>query len=112
MNRILAAMLLASFAITGTAAEPKTEHTFQLAGGEKRPVASIEDAGWLAGSLIGTAFGQRFEEVWNPPVAGAMVGFFKLIGDEGVMFYELLLLSVMEASAQSLGSAATSQSDT
>ena len=98
MNRVRAAMLLASFAITGTAAEPKTEHTFQLADGEKRPAATIEDADWLAGSWTGTAFGQRFEEVWNPPSAGTMVGFFKLIGDEGVVFYELLLLSVEEGS--------------
>jgi len=98
MNRILATMLLLTIAITGTAAEPRTEHTFQLAKGEKRPTATIDDAAWLAGSWSGTAFGQRFEEVWNPPSAGTMVGFFKLIGDEGVVFYELLLLSVEEGS--------------
>ena len=98
MNRILAAILMGAFATTGAAAEPRTEHTFQLAEGEKRPSATIEDAGWLAGSWTGTAFGQRFEEVWNPPSAGTMVGFFKLIGDEGVEFYELLLLTVEEGS--------------
>jgi len=98
MNRILAVILLAAPAIMGTAAEPKTEHTFQLAKGEERPAATIEDASWLVGSWTGTAFGQSFEEVWNPPSAGTMVGFFKLIGDEGVAFYELLLLSVEEGS--------------
>jgi len=94
MKDILATTLLLAIAITGTAAEPKTEHTFQLAKGEKRPAATIDDAAWLAGSWTGTAFGQRFEEVWNPPSAGTMIGFFKLIGEEGVVFYELLLLSV------------------
>ena len=73
MDRILAVLLVAAFAITGTAAEPKTEHTFQLAKGEERPAATIEDAGWLVGSWAGTAFGQTFEEVWNPPSAGTMV---------------------------------------
>jgi hypothetical protein len=43
---------------------------------------------------VGTAFEETFEEVWNPPSAGSMVGLFKLIGDEGVEFYELMLLTV------------------
>jgi len=98
MNRILAATLLTAFATPLWAAEPKTEHTFQLEPGEERPAATIEDASWLVGSWAGTAFGQRFEEVWNPPSAGTMVGFFKLLGDEGVAFYELLLLSVEDGS--------------
>ena len=98
MNRVLTTILLLAFAITGSAAEPKTEHTFQLAKDEKRPAATIEDAAWLAGSWTGTAFGQEFEEVWNPPSAGTMVGLFKLIGDDGVAFYELLLLSVEDGS--------------
>jgi hypothetical protein len=55
MNRILAAILLVAFAITGTAAEPKTEHTFQLTKGEERPAATIEDAAWLVGSWTGAA---------------------------------------------------------
>jgi len=98
MNRLILALLLAAFALPVSAAEPKTEHTFQLADGEQRPVATIEDAAWLVGSWTGTAFGSTFEEVWNPPSAGTMVGFFKLIGDEGVAFYELLLLTVEEDS--------------
>lgn len=94
MNRILAAISLAAIASPLLAAEPRTDHTFQLEAGEERPAATIEDAGWLVGSWAGTAFGGRFEEVWNPPSAGTMVGFFKLLGDDGVAFYELLLLSV------------------
>jgi len=76
------------------AAEPRTTHTFQLAPDEARPAATLDDAAWLVGSWAGTAFGGRFEEVWNPPSAGTMVGLFKLLGDDGVAFYELLLLSV------------------
>ena len=88
----LLALLLAS--ATAGSAEPRTEHTFGLESGETRPEATIEDAEWLVGSWTGTAFGQQFEEVWNPPSAGTMIGLFKLYGDDGVSFYELLELSV------------------
>jgi hypothetical protein len=76
------------------AAEPRTEHTYQLEPDETRPAATIDDAAWLVGSWSGTALGGRFEETWNPPSAGTMVGLFKLLGDDGVAFYELRLLSV------------------
>ncbi len=92
MGRILA--LIVAIPLASWSAEPRTEHTFQLAEGEQRPQATIEDAAWLAGSWTGTAFGQRFEATWNPPSVGTMVGFFKLFGDDGVTFYEILLLSV------------------
>ena len=94
MNKMLTAFLCAVVSLPLLAAEPRTEHTYQLADGEERPAATIEDASLLVGSWIGTAFGGRFETVWNPPSAGTMVGFFKLLSDEGVVFYELLLLSI------------------
>ena len=48
----------------------------------------------LVGHWEGEAFGSRFEETWNPPVAGSMVGMFKLYGADGVAFYELMLITV------------------
>ena len=87
-------VILITLQLSATAAEPRTEHTFGLADNESRPAATLEDAHWLVGSWEGTAFGQRFEEVWNPPSAGSMVGMFKLFSDDGVAFYELLLLTV------------------
>jgi hypothetical protein len=77
-----------------SAVEPNTEHTFKLSEGESAPSATLEDVDWLVGDWVGTAFGQTFEEVWNPPSAGSMVGLFKLTGNEGVQFYELMLLTV------------------
>lgn len=94
--RFLIVSLLAWMATTACAADLHTEHTYKLAPGESRPAATLDDAGLLVGSWTGTAFGQRFEAVWNPPSAGSMVGLFKLFGDDGVAFYELLLLSVEE----------------
>lgn len=90
---ILSAALAAG---TAVAAEPRTENTWKLSDGESRPAATIEDAAMLIGSWTGTAFGQRFEETWNPPSVGTMVGMFKLIGDDGVSFYELMLLTEEE----------------
>ena len=77
------------------AAEPLTGHTYRLADGETPPAATLDDAEWLVGSWQCEAFGERCEEAWNAPSAGSMVGFFKLFDEEeGVRFYELLLLTV------------------
>lgn len=77
-----------------TAAEPRTEHTYKLGEGESPPAASLADASWLVGAWEGTAFGQHFEEVWNPASANSMVGMFKLMDGDEVAFYELLLMTV------------------
>jgi hypothetical protein len=91
-RKCLLALLL--IGTNAAAVEPHTEHTFKLAEGEAPPTASLEDAAWLAGSWTGTAFGKRFEEVWNPPSADSMVGMFKLYDENGVSFYELLTMTV------------------
>jgi len=84
-----AAMLLFTTAAAQTA---RTEHTFGLDDPDSRPPATLDDVAWLVGSWRGEAFGGTFEEVWNPPSKGSMVGFFKFMGDEAVGFYEILLL--------------------
>lgn len=87
-------LVLLSPGLTALAAEQRTEHTFKLADGEQRPAATLEDATLLVGSWTGTAFGSQFEAVWNPPSAGSMIGLFKLFDDDGVGFYEILMMSV------------------
>lgn len=76
----------------------RTEHTYKLDDKNSRPAASLEDVSWLVGSWSGDAFGDTFEEVWNPPSAGSMVGMFKLLKDDQVAFYELVLLVEEEGS--------------
>ena len=100
-GRLIGGMMLGVMLACGPdarAVERHTEHTWRLADGEAQPAASLEDAGWLAGSWDGECFDQRCEEVWNPPSAGTMVGFYKLYGDEGVRFYELMVLVVENGS--------------
>lgn len=96
--RLICGTLTLAFPAILFPAEPRTEHTYQLSEGEERPAATLEDAAWLAGSWTGTGFGKRFEETWNPPSAGSMVGLFKVFDDDGVSFYEIMLLMVEEGS--------------
>lgn len=102
MTALLRRLLFTACLISGAAggAELRTEHTYRLDEGEQRPSATIADARWLVGSWTGTAFGQRFEETWNPPSAGTMAGIFKLYSDEGVAFYEIMLLTVVDGTLE------------
>ena len=81
---------------TAAAQSQRTEHTLKLDDPENPPAATLADATLLIGSWTGTAFGGTLEEVWNPPSAGSMVGFFKLMHDGEVSFYEILLLAEEE----------------
>jgi len=96
MRRILLALVLLTIAATATAQSQRTEHTYKLDDPDSPPTATLADAEMLVGSWAGTAFGGTIEEVWNPPSAGSMVGFFKLMHDGEVSFYELLLLQEEE----------------
>ncbi len=97
-SQILIALVAAASVGTASAQSAVTEHTVRLDDPEKRPPAALEDVSWLVGSWEGEAFGGTFEEVWNPPSKGSMVGFFKFMGDEAVAFYELMLLVEEEGS--------------
>ena len=93
---LLAAMVSLLTAQLAWAVEPSTEHTFKLSEGEAAPAATLSDAAWLSGDWNGTAFGSQFEETWSVPSVDSMVGYFKLFSEEGVSFYELMLLTVDE----------------
>lgn len=98
LSNILVGLSILVFGATAAAQTARTEHTYKLDDPDKRVAASIEDVAWMAGNWRGTAFGDRFEEVWNPPSAGTMVGFFKLFDKGEIVFYELLLLVEEEGS--------------
>ena len=91
---------LVLFMVAGTAAAQtqRTQHTYALDNADERPAATLDDVAWLVGSWEGEAFGGRFEEVWNPPSAGSMLGMFKTLDGDAVGFYELLLLVEEEGS--------------
>ena len=91
-------MLLLMFTTGAWAQSMQTEHVFKLDDPGSRPPATLKDVSWLVGSWTGEAFGSTFEEVWNPASAGSMVGMWKLMNDDEVVFYELMLLVEEEGS--------------
>lgn len=98
-NRFTMAVLVLLVAgASAHAQSARTEHTVRLDDPDNRPPATFEDVSFLVGAWAGPAFGGTFEEVWNPPSAGSMVGMFKFMGDEGVGFYEIMLIVAEEGS--------------
>lgn len=93
-----AVLIVFGFGIGAGAQSLETEHTYKLDDVDSRPAASLEDVSWLVGSWSGEAFGNTFEEVWNPPSAGSMMGMWKLLNEDKVVFYELMLLVEEEGS--------------
>jgi len=79
-------------AADGLAQEKLTEHTFSRPPGEPGPAAQVEDMAWLTGHWVGEALGGTVEEIWSPPLAGAMMGMFRLVEDEKTVFYELMTI--------------------
>lgn len=53
---------------------------------------SIGQMDWIVGSWAGKALGGQFEETWNAPNGGEMMGMFKLVKGDKVVFYELLTI--------------------
>ncbi len=95
---ILLALLFLGLMTDATAQSARTENTLRLDDPANRPAATFEAVDFLIGSWAGPAFGGTFEEVWNPPSAGSMVGMFKFMGDDAVGFYELMLIVEEEGS--------------
>lgn len=95
---VIVSVVSLAFLAPALAQSPNLEHTYKLDNPDYRPTASLADVDWLVGDWVGEAFGNTFEEVWNPPSAGSMVGMFKLLDGEDVKFYELLLLVEEEGS--------------
>lgn len=101
--RVGAGLLLAAIALGGCASrrEPSpppvfeggpTPHTRRAAEGDPRG-ATVEDLAFLAGHWRGEGLGGEVEETWSPPLAGEMLGSFRLIRNGAPSFYEILVLS-------------------
>ena len=60
---------------------------------KSKSAASIDDIAWIAGNWQGEALGGKFEETWNKPFGGTMMGMFKLVQNDKVVFYELCTIA-------------------
>ncbi|MBI1251971.1 MAG: hypothetical protein GC189_10915 [Alphaproteobacteria bacterium] len=63
-------------------------------------VSTLDDAAWLAGRWIGEGLGGTVEETWAPPMGGQMVGHFRLMREGAPVFYEIMLMEVVEGGVQ------------
>jgi hypothetical protein len=93
--RLITLLALCTPAAAQTAA---TEHTLALDAHSPPAEATIADVAWLAGTWSGPALGGFAEEIWSEPAAGAMMGVFRLLRDEAVVFYEILTITESDGS--------------
>ena len=94
-----AGCLLLALLMSGVS-EPErlTPHTLKLPPGAPSAPATLADMTWLAGRWTGTGLGGVTEESWSAPAAGAMMGMFRMLKGEQVIFYEFLTLVEHEGS--------------
>lgn len=52
----------------------------------------INDYSWLVGSWKGDGFGGISEEIWSKPENGVMMGMYRHLKDDKLVFYEFLIL--------------------
>lgn len=73
--------------------EENTKHTLRLVADAKPEPANIEDFAWLQGYWTGSGLGGECEEMWSAPVAGAMVGTFRMMNEGALQFSEFFVLA-------------------
>lgn len=93
MPRLCLALALLLLAGIPAAAQTRpTPNTLGLEPGQPRPPATLADVAWLAGHWRGPALGGLSEEVWTAPLGGSMMGSYRLVRGDSVIFYEILSL--------------------
>jgi hypothetical protein len=67
-----------------------TAHTLKLDGEGTMVPATVAEVAWMVGHWRGEGLGGVAEEIWSTPLAGTMMGAFRLVKEDQVAFYELL----------------------
>lgn len=68
-------------------------HTLKLDHKQNMPTVNINDIDWIVGHFRGEVFGGVSEEVWMPPFGGTMMGMFKIVRGDSIVFYEFLTIT-------------------
>jgi hypothetical protein len=94
MNRF-GSFILLSLSLSGPALAQQslTEHTMRANNDSQRAAAVITDVSWLGGRWVGEGLGGTCEEMWTAPLAGHMLGTFRLIKDEALDFSEFFMMA-------------------
>jgi hypothetical protein len=80
------------------AQSPLTRNTLARDSTATPPRATLHDVQWLAGHWRGPSLGGTSEEIWAAPFGGSMLGSYKLVRGDSVVFYEILSLVEEDAS--------------
>ena len=72
--------------------EASTPHTIRLQAGQEPAKTTLADVEWLAGTWRGQGLGGVTEETWSAPAGGSMMGMFRLMRGDAVVFYEFMTL--------------------
>jgi hypothetical protein len=89
--------LTCTVATAQTSAEKTAQKQVENSAETKADAAQLADVGWLIGSWHNADEGaQKYEEHWSAPAGGAMMGMFRLLGNDKLMVYEFLLIEQEE----------------
>ena len=86
---VLALMLSGSLQVSAVAAQES--RTLRL-GDQPSPPAKVDMMAWLAGRWTGEGMGGLNDEIWSDPRDGVMMGMFRHLKQDKVVFYEFLML--------------------
>jgi hypothetical protein len=76
----------------GYAQQNELPNIMSLQNENAMPEATVSDVSWIEGHWKGEMFGGIGEEIWSPPFANSMMGMYKLVVDDSVSFYELMII--------------------
>ena len=68
------------------------DSTTEVPTGRPASDVDVEDFAWLAGYWRGEGLGGVCEEIWSEPLAGSMIGIFRLVRDGEPVFSEHMSL--------------------
>ncbi len=94
MNKSLKQIALLNFFSLGLLGQ--FDNTLQLETGAGSPPASLESMAWVQGEWVGEGLGGLCEEVWSSARGGSMLGIFRLIKDEKLLFSEYMELVAVD----------------
>jgi hypothetical protein len=70
----------------------QTPNTLRAVAGATPPPATLADVRWLTGAWKGTGMGGLADEMFTEPAGGAMIGTFRLLVKDAVVFYQFLTI--------------------
>ena len=93
MSKLLILLNLLSLGVCA-----QIDHTMQLEEGASSPPASIELMAWVQGAWLGEGLGGLCEEVWSSAKGRSMLGTFRMIKNNKLMFSEFMEIAEIDGS--------------